>query len=437
MESSISKKINQIKENYFMKIILEYSRIIIVILFCTYIALIFYYTAKSPETFMSKPFTISMLVIVPVILIALLYIGSGELNLNYKTIIGLTVLAVSAFIGYLLYFYITSNKKNVMTDTISYITIGIVFAIILIGLTIYYNVFINAIKKQRGWSGFITKLFFFLPCLISDYFSYLFTEATNTPPVVFVLFIVEIALLLLYIYLPTIVNAVFIPKGVLLLGNPVFLTSNTTEPNQITTGDTFLLKTPIPTNTPVSNSTTLTIDGAIPEDIYNNNFSLSMWIFVNNTILRTNQQESILFKYANLDDFYGKPCVTYLGNDKWRFIFTNNIENIPVGTDLTKTALPEYIIKMPSQKWHHIVFTYYENKVDLYLNGSLARSMDLSNRLPTKSRSDIITIGDRKPLNIPGAICNINYYETPLTSAQISRIYNMLFKFNPPVNNLR
>lgn len=437
MESSISKRINQIKENSFMKILLEYSRIIIVILFCAYIALILYYTAKTPETLMSKPFTISVLVIVPVILIALLYIGSGELNLNYKIIIGLIVLGISAFIAFLLYFYITSSKKNVMTSAVSYIAIGIVFAIILVGLMIYYNVFINSIKKQRGWSGFITKVLFYLPCLISDYFRYLFQEATTTPPIVFVLFIIEICLLLLYVYLPTIVNAVFIPKGVLLLGNPVFLTATSTVPNQISTGDTFLLKAPIPTNTPLSDSTMPTIDGVIPQDIYNNNFSLSMWIFINNTVLVTNEQESILFKYASPGDFYGKPCITYLGNDDWRFMFTNNIDTIPVGTDLTKTALPEYIIKMPSQKWHHVVFSYYENKVDLYLNGSLARSMDLSNRLPKKFRSDIITIGDKRPLNIPGAICNINYYETRLTSAQISRIYNMLFKFNPPVNNLR
>jgi hypothetical protein len=161
-----------------------------------------------------------------------------------------------------------------------------------------------------------------------------------------------------------------------------------------------------------------------------------MWIFVNNTILGTNAQESIIFKYGrHKGDFYGKPCITYLGNDNWRFMFTNN-NGYSKDTDLTKVALPEYIVKMPSQKWHHIVFNYYENKVDLYIDGSLARSMDLSDRLPKKSRSDILTIGDKRPLNIPGAICNINYYKTPLTSSQTSRIYNMLFKFNPPVNNL-
>jgi hypothetical protein len=63
--------------------------------------------------------------------------------------------------------------------------------------------------------------------------------------------------------------------------------------------------------------------------------------------------------------------------------------------------------------------------------------MDLSDRLPIKYDDDIVTIGSETPLNIPGAICNINYYKTPLTISQVSRIYNTLFMFNPPVNNLQ
>jgi hypothetical protein len=63
--------------------------------------------------------------------------------------------------------------------------------------------------------------------------------------------------------------------------------------------------------------------------------------------------------------------------------------------------------------------------------------MELTNRLPIKDTNDSITIGSNNSHSIPGAICNINYYKTPLTSAQISRIYNLLFKFNPPVNNLQ
>jgi hypothetical protein len=82
-------------------------------------------------------------------------------------------------------------------------------------------------------------------------------------------------------------------------------------------------------------------------------------------------------------------------------------------------------------------FCSIENQVDLFINGDLARSMNLKDNLPKKDESDKIIIGADKPKNVPGAICNIRYFRTPLTSAQIARTYNMLFMSNPPVNNLR
>jgi hypothetical protein len=354
--------------------------------------------------------------------------------------VGLCIMGILGVMTSLVYIYITfipstskttSKKSNYYTDYIKwlsnytdYIKWFIIFAIIIIGLTLFFNVFMNtdSIKKRKGWSGFFINLMFYLPCLITDYFKYLFNEVKNTPSIVFILFVLEICLLLLYFYLPSMINDLFIPKGISLLANPVFLTPS----NVITGSSTFL------TDSPVS----IELEDS-PLKTYNSNFSLSMWIFVNNTILGTNEQESIIFKYGRItDDFYGKPCITYLGNDNWRFMFTNNT-GYSKDTDLTQMALPEYIVKMTSQKWHHIVFSYYENKVDLCINGSLARSMDLSDRLPIKYDDDIVTIGSEKPLNIPGAICNINYYETPLTISQVSRIYNMLFMSNPPVNNLQ
>jgi len=427
---SLKNKITSLKESSFVKIMLEYSRILIILLFVGYVVAIFMVTAKAPAKFMSKPLTIMVLIMVPILLIAYLFIFSGEMSLNYNIMIVLIILGIVAFVGYLLYFYISSPKENIMTKTISYLSTLIIFAIILTGLIIYYNVFVNSIKKLRGWSGFFTNLLFYLPCLITDYMKYLFVEVTTTPPIVFIFFILEVCLFLLYIYLPSIVNAIYIPKGVTLLHNPVFLTAEYDD-NKIAESSTFLIEPPLP----------LDVDGYMkdsevkPEKVYNKNFSLSMWIYVNNTKLGNKNQESVIFKYGTVNDFYGKPCITYLGNDDWRFMFTNN-HGYSATEDLTKVPLPEYIVKMPSQKWHHVVFSYYENKVDLYINGSLARSMDISDHLPKMYDNDIVVVGSKDPDNIPGAICNIKYYNVPLSSAQISRIYNMLFMSNPPVNNL-
>jgi hypothetical protein len=439
----IDTKIKSPTIDSFGKIISEYARVIIILLFVGYIVSIFSIAVKSPDMFMSQPFTIIILVMIPVLLITIVYFTSGELSFSYKTIAVLVVLGVVTFIGFILYYYITSPSTNFLSKTISYISILVAFAIILVGLMIYYNVFTNSIKKQRGWSGFFTNLLFYLPCLISDYFKYLFAEVQSTPSIVFILFILEISLFILYVYLPSIINAIYIPTGISILTNPTYLT----PANQLTTSNTFLIDAPDtssdPDKTDNSNFSLSMLIGAQdtplnPNKTYNSNFSLSMWVFVNTTILGTNEQEAMIFKYANGNgnDFYGKPSISYLGNNKWRFMFTNNPGNYK-GEDLTTFPLPEYIVDMPPQKWHYIVFNYQYNQVDLYINGYLARSMDISNRLPIKDDNDVVIVGSNEPLNVPGAICNINYYKTPLNSTQIARIYNILYMFNPPVNNLQ
>lgn len=397
------------------KKMVDYSKIITILLFVIYIIVIF--TVARTSTFLSKPFTIVMLILIPVILIGYLYLKSENVSVDIKFIYILISLFVIGVVVFLLYFYISSPKDNIISKILSYCSIFIAFAIMLVGLIIFYNVFTNSIKKQTGWTGFFTNLMFYLPCLITDYLKYLFVEFKNTPSIIFLFFILEIVLILLYIYIPVIINLVFMPSGITLLENPSFLTPAT----DLGKSNILLLDQPL----------NKTDENQIQK--YNSNFSLSMWIFVNNTILGTNEQESILFKYGNSNDFYGKPCITYLGNDDWRFMFTNNTGHSK-NTDLKYVSLPEYIVKMPSQKWHHIVFSYYDNVVDLFINGSLARNMDISSRLPIKNLNDKITIGSK---DIPGAICNITYYKHPLTPTQISRIYNMLFMFNPPVNNLR
>lgn len=405
----------KLDNNIFWKKMVDYSKIITIILFVIYIIVIF--TIAGTSTFLSKPFTIVMLILIPVILIGYLYLKSENVSVDIKFIYILISLFVIGVVVFLLYFYISSPKNNIISKILSYCSIFIAFAIMLVGLIIFYNVFTNSIKKQTGWTGFFTNLMFYLPCLITDYFKYLFVEFKNTPSIIFLFFILEIVLILLYIYIPVIINLLFIPRGITLLQNPSFLTPST----DIAASNILLLDQPL----------NKTDENKIPK--YNSNFSLSMWIFVNNTILGTNEQESIIFKYGNSNDFYGKPCITYLGNDDWRFMFTNNTGHSK-NTDLKYVSLPEYIVKMPSQKWHHIVFSYYDNMVDLFINGSLARNMDISYRLPIKHLNDKITIGSK---DIPGAICNITYYKHALTPTQISRIYNMLFMFNPPVNNLR
>ena len=57
--------------------------------------------------------------------------------------------------------------------------------------------------------------------------------------------------------------------------------------------------------------------------------------------------------------------------------------------------------------------------------------MDLKNNPMRILPTDIISVGDINGIN--GAICNIVYYNIPLTKTKITQIYNTYFMKNPPI----
>ena len=114
----------------------------------------------------------------------------------------------------------------------------------------------------------------------------------------------------------------------------------------------------------------------------------------------------------------------------------------PVAGDTYRIAVgpnAAYDITMPTQKWNNIVLNYNTNStIDVFANGHLVRTFTDAdkierntelNRLPTDVR-----IGSNNGLY--GAICNINYYKTPLSKSQITTQYNLLAERNPPINNI-
>jgi len=91
-----------------------------------------------------------------------------------------------------------------------------------------------------------------------------------------------------------------------------------------------------------------------------------------------------------------------------------------------------YKFEIPKQKWNHIVFNYNNGSADVFINGTLERTLYFNGVNPTYNSTDLVTVGDDNGIN--GAICNVEYYSTPLTQFQISSKYNLLMNKNPPVN---
>jgi hypothetical protein len=137
-----------------------------------------------------------------------------------------------------------------------------------------------------------------------------------------------------------------------------------------------------------------------------------------------------LVKYVK--EMSGVPMIAYLHNDEFSFVFTNNL------TDLSDEKYKQkYIqtIHIPPQRWNNIVFNYHNSRVDLFINGSLERTIELTGAIPEYDATMSFIAGS--PNNIlHGALCNIRIFSEPLTQSQITQAYNLLKLQNPPVNNL-
>ena len=284
-------------------------------------------------------------------------------------------------------FYLYSIMSSTYYPIINYILNIIIFLGIMVALSMVYNIASNNLNKLEG-------------------------------PAVLVLFVIEILLILLYIYIPKIVTKVLIPKNMVLQNIPVFLDEG---PVTIATANTLYPQD--------------TTDVFKPTNPFLKNYSLSMWIFINpqNTSRASYAAETEIFNYSYTD----------INNKSWpkpRITYSYDTNDLPLvnGQTPTKDQYHIYIgkdivhnITVVSQKWNQFVFNYNNNLVDLFVNGNLERSFTLS-ELPQYDITDTITIGS--PNGLDGAICNVTYTNTPLTAYQIANTYNLLMIKNPPTN---
>jgi hypothetical protein len=158
---------------------------------------------------------------------------------------------------------------------------------------------------------------------------------------------------------------------------------------------------------------------------YRRNYTFSMWIYLN-------PQSNSNIAYINgakIFDFgNGKPSISYKNQSDNTRLANKDIYMVSFTNKGGRDAPSE--ISLPNQKWNNFVFNYFDSKVDLYINGSLERSFEFSNNMPEYLPTDVITVGSNNGLQ--GAICNVNYYKTPLSSEKITTVYNLLSMKNPP-----
>ena len=165
---------------------------------------------------------------------------------------------------------------------------------------------------------------------------------------------------------------------------------------------------------------------------YRTNYGFSFWIYVNPQKKQPakipNTNETPIFDFGQKPRFSYIPWNTDTTNDK-----NNNLVNDKFVIHFTNKndAQPMYI-SLGKQKWHYIFFNYFNEHVELYLDGKLERTYIFNDKLPTYSTDDCVNLGYDDGLY--GAICNVKYYEKNMIPENISRIYNLLMFSNPPTD---
>lgn len=377
----------------------------------TFISVILYYASRDPAALTTSTNSYALMILIP--LLISFFIFSPLLRADespYLIALGggvlVTILAV------LLYYSSTWNMNAVYYG--GFLMRILLVIIIIVGLALFFKLNSTNLKKLPGWYGFFANLLFFIPCLFSDAMQYLLQQIRITPNVVFLLLILELILMVLYILLPPILQKIYALNSTSLLSKSVFLNREITIANS----ERFLYK-------PISDD----VQGASNDELYRRNYSMTMWIYLNPqpSSNAAYVAETTIFDYGS-----GKPKITYKndsGNSRQKdtdiyiVYFTNNGEN------------STYEISLPNQKWNYFAFNFFDSKVDLYVNGSLARTFTYNDNIPIYSPVDSVIVGSDKGLD--GSICNVNYYTEPLQSSKITDTYNLLMLKNPPTDYVK
>lgn len=362
---------------------------------------LFFYYSKNRMKFSMETFLFTFSIIIP---LCMLYyfitpyaskLGEGAPG-NEKNImmicIGLTIFALAiTFV----------STKLTYRDLLmaGYVAIFLLALVIIVGLAIVFLMFSMYLKQTKGWLGFFVHLIFYIPCLLIDFVQYMKGEIRSTANLIYVLFIIEIFLVLAYIYVPKFVSKLLKRDGISLLSDSRFLNKEYV----ITSNEMMKLpksKTDDPTH-------------------YRQNFAVSMWVYIDpqSNSYNAYSKESNIFNMDNK-----KPQLVYINN------MSNDNEKDKLGIYFGED---KYIIKNKGQRWTNVVINYTSTTVDIFIDGSLERTFHLTTP-PQYITSGTVVLGANDGLD--GAICNIMYFNKALLKTEIVNMYNVLMFSNPPLN---
>ena len=421
---------------------------------------------------------VSIFILPILVIIGMIVFASKERN--KLAIFAYASIGLLLMVVFIQFYSNIQSLSSTYSEYLEFFTQIIIVCMILIGFTLLYNFFSDKLQKIPGTLGIIVNLIFFLPCLINDFIVYIKNQFKITPSVTYILLILETALILAYVYLPSLLVGKFY-NSYKILNNPLFLNTPTTIGHG---EDLPINKTVVLNNIMKGNKA--------PSPYVN--YSISMWIYLNTQELSnktkhifsygedklrleyvstyTDQSNELLsetldkkhkMKITFITDIVCKKLKDTLEKDekfsqelvhvddlfeefnkhcrplpKSDFISLSNVnENDEVNwretlDSYSKNEISTFI-DIEMQKWNNIVVNYDNNNVDLFINGELIHTQNYVNMFPIYKPTDRISVGNS---DLKGAICNIEYFKNVLEKSEIVTNYNLLLNKNPPLNNI-
>jgi hypothetical protein len=369
-----------------------------------YLIMIFLYMTNKPDVLYSKQYFYLSIILIPLIAFGMWFYKnvieptpSIAIPMYQKSFAVIALLLVCVGI----YLYI-SKDISILEIKSAFVAFRFVEALmVLVILAIMFKAYIQKIDTSAsgGWSGFFIQLIFFIPCLISDFIEYLLGEFRSTPNVVFALFIIEILLILFYIYLPKLKSTSMLNNGTILVKDPTQI--NMKKP----------LKTYIDLTGANVKSDLLNIKNPL---IIKNKFSISGWVYIVSqpTSRYPYNDEATIFEFVSLH-----PKLIFNGQTNKFKAYFNAAQNCE--------------FDMPLQKWNYVVFNYDKSNIDLFVNGKLEYSVKRNVQDDNFKINDLIYIGQERGLS--GGICNLFYSDSPLIGEDILHNYNYNKYNEPPI----
>jgi len=317
------------------------------------------------------------------------------------------------------------NKTSDTTQTI------INIFTVVVGFVILFKLLSNTILyKKNPWLRLVVDTIFYIPCIlvnildsINDYLikpiwnnsnlrnmaSDGYSNIKETEPIYYLILGITI-----YLYLYKYLISPFLFKnnaeqgGILLVNKPVNISEKNILGSYIALND-------------IRDYATLGVKTTNPYP-YNYEFAISLWTSIQKNPNNQSSNVSILNVYDIMKVDYDTSKNTY------KFMILSNKTPVVESTDNNYINVCEES-NVLLQKWNNIILNYSNGTFDIFYNGKLIKSA--INIVPQMTYGSII-IGDPNT-NLMGGICNVNYFNTYLSTSQIYNIYNSVKSITPPI----